>query len=133
MAGVERSEPPAVLGIPSSFSLFHAPSTVIVSASRPAEGHELTLHFVNYNRTEPAEKRSAGGAAADEKPIAAPDFHCDIVLPAGTTATRLTVMTPEDPDPIAIPFAVAAPNRLRFTLPGFLVYRVARVELEASE
>ncbi|MGE0607609.1 MAG: hypothetical protein AB7O62_10990 [Pirellulales bacterium] len=128
--------PPTSSLIPS-LSLFHAPSTVIVSASRPAEGNEVTLHFVNYNRTEPAEKRSAGGAAADEKPIAAPGFDCDLALPAGTMATRLTAMTPESPEPVAIPFETVPATattaaRLRFKLPGFLVYQVARVELEQA-
>src|SRR2546427_12591925 len=36
--------------LPSDLSHFDAPATVRVSASRPANGNELTLHFVNYNR-----------------------------------------------------------------------------------
>ncbi len=39
------------------FSRFEAPPTVRVSASRPEAGGELTVHFVNYDRTEPPEKR----------------------------------------------------------------------------
>src|SRR5262249_21782699 len=34
-------------------SRFEAPATVRISAGRPLTGNELTLHFVNYNRTEP--------------------------------------------------------------------------------
>src|SRR5688572_32574111 len=34
-------------------SRFDAPTTVRVSASRPAKGNELDFHFVNYNREEP--------------------------------------------------------------------------------
>ena len=54
----------------SELSRFEAPKTVRVSASRPAAGGELTVHFVNYNRQEPKEPRSAGSGIADEKPLA---------------------------------------------------------------
>jgi hypothetical protein len=44
----------------TGLSHFEAPFSVRVSASRPAQGDEVTLHFVNYNRKEPKEKRGAG-------------------------------------------------------------------------
>ncbi|MEW6156717.1 MAG: hypothetical protein AB1813_04755, partial [Verrucomicrobiota bacterium] len=55
-------------------SRFQAPTTVRVSASRPATGGELTLHFVNYNRAEPADKSQRGSGIKDEKPLAAAPF-----------------------------------------------------------
>jgi hypothetical protein len=67
-------------------SRFHAPATVRVSASRPADGKELTLHFVNYNREEPADKKSAGKTIRDERPIATKPFAADLLLP-GTFAS----------------------------------------------
>lgn len=114
------------------FSRFDAPATVRVSASRPATGIEIALHFVNYNRTEPPEKRSAGGGAADEKPIAVGDIACDVQLPNQTGVSRLTVMTPEEPEPVELKYETSG-GRLRFTLPGFLVYRVARLELAETK
>ena len=52
----------------TDISRFEAPWTVRVSASRPAAGGEVTVHFVNYDRTEPKEKRSAGSGIVDERP-----------------------------------------------------------------
>jgi hypothetical protein len=141
-------------------STFDAPFTVRVSASIPAapdsapsppgrgqgEGSvesasaarlptELTLHFVNYNRTEPAERRSPGGGIAEEQPIAAEAIRCEVQLPTGTRAVRIVAATPEEPDAAEIAFEPASNtgNRIAFTLPGFLVYRIARIELAAAE
>src|SRR5207248_3274351 len=36
--------------LPAGLSRFQAPPTVRVSASRPKQGQEIDLHFVNYNR-----------------------------------------------------------------------------------
>jgi len=78
--------------IPSSLSRFEAPATVRVSASRPASepdvpaGNEITLHFVNYNRVEPADKRSRGSGIRDEKPVAAPGLEVDFKLPTNGRA-----------------------------------------------
>src|SRR5207247_1103572 len=55
--------------LPAGLSTFRAPATVRVCASRPREGNEVTLHFVNYNREEPKVKRSPGRGIQDEKPI----------------------------------------------------------------
>ena len=54
---ISQGEKPAIS--PSELSRFEAPKTVRVSASRPVAGGELTVHFVNYNRQEPKEPRSA--------------------------------------------------------------------------
>ena len=55
-------------------SRFDLPYTVRVSTSRPADSAELTLHFVNYNREEPARRKDGkpgtGRGITDEKPIA---------------------------------------------------------------
>ncbi len=110
-------------------SRFDAPRTVRVSANRPAEGHDLTLHFVNYNRIEPEKKRSAGRGIVDEKPIAVEPFAVDLVLPANTKVVGVEAMTPEAPEPAGVRFETAE-GRLRFRSSAFSVYGVVRVRLK---
>jgi hypothetical protein len=76
-------------------SRFEAPKTVRVSASQPAAGGSLHLHFVNYNRDEPAKPKSPGSGIQDEKPIATPVIACDVRLPSGFSKPRVVVFTPE--------------------------------------
>ena len=113
-------------------SRFDAPRTVRVSAGRPAAGSELTVHFVNYNREEPAQKRSAGGGIKDEKPIAAEGVKADVVLPAGGRVRRVLFLTPEEPKAVELK-AEVKDGRVRFAVPRFLVYGVVRVELAGAE
>ncbi len=120
------AESPAEL--PADLSRFDAPATVRVSASRPRGGDELTIHFVNYNRVEPAERRSPGRGIEDEKPIPAPAIKADIALTPGLRITRVQTMSPESAAPVDLPFDVTG-GRLRFEMPTFLVYGVARVQL----
>jgi hypothetical protein len=110
----------------SSLSHFDAPATVRVSASRPANGNEKTLHFVNYNREEPADKKNRGSGIKDEKPITAPPFQADLKLDEKLHATGVEFLTPESEQPRALEFEQAG-NRLRFRVPEFLVYGVVRV------
>jgi len=110
-----------------SFSRFEGPKTVRVSASHPPQGGEIDLHFVNYDREEPKPPAKATGAA-DEKPIAVPEMKVDFVLPSGATVAKVEVITPEQPDPVEVK-AETASGRLRFTVPKFLVYSVARIHL----
>jgi hypothetical protein len=113
-------------------SRFEAPATVRVSASRPAVDGELTIHFVNYNRTEPAEKRSAGSGIADERPRPVTGIRADLLLPPGTRATAVLALAPEEPASRELRFEAVA-GRVRFTMPEFLVYGVARVRLTARD
>jgi hypothetical protein len=127
--GVVPPPPAAAEALPpSERSVFKAPRTVRVSASVPAAGGELDLHFVNYNRTEPEKKRSPGGGIKDEKPIAAEGVTADVVLPAGAKVTGVRVVTPEEPDGVEVKYAVKD-GRVTFAVPTFLVYAVARVKL----
>ena len=112
----------------ADISRFEAPRTVRVSASRPAAGGEVTVHLVNYDRTEPKEKRSAGSGIVDERPRPVSGIVADLRLPAGTGATRVVVLSPEYPGPRDVRFE-SAEGRVRFTVPEFLVYGVARVGL----
>jgi hypothetical protein len=114
--------------VQEGLSRFEAPPTVRVSASRPQTGQDLVLHFVNYNREEPAQKRSAGRGIVDEKPIAVEGTKADLVLPPGMRVVKVEACTPEEPEFAAVAFE-ANNGRVRFTLPRFLVYGVARVEL----
>ena len=109
-------------------SRFEAPATVRVSANRPAKGDEIDIHFVNYARSEPEEKRRTG-FVADENPVSVSGVQVDLVLPEGLRAAKVEFMTPESPDPLALP--VDQPSgHARFTVPQFLVYAVARIYLE---
>jgi dienelactone hydrolase len=109
-------------------STFTAPKTVRVSASRPAAGGEIDLHFVNYNREEPKEKRSPGTGIKDEKPIAADGVTADLVLPSGAKVARVLLATPEAPEWVEVKHDVKD-GRVTFAVPKFLVYAVARVQL----
>lgn len=110
-----------------STSRFEAPNTVRVSASRPAKGDDIVLHFVNYNRKEPKEPKSAGRGIVDENPIAAEGVKVDLMLPKGLRAGKVEFMTPEAPQRTSLQVEHAA-GRLRFVVPRFLVYAVVRIE-----
>jgi hypothetical protein len=115
-------------------SRFDASPTVRVSASRPSrDDHELDIHFVNYNRIEPARqadgKPSAGAGAQDEKPIPVNDLRADLRLPSGRTPVSVSVIAPEQPEPKPVAFEFAE-GRLRFTMPEFLVYGIARIRTD---
>jgi hypothetical protein len=118
---------------PENRSRFACPSTVRVSASRPAASDtEIDLHFVNYDRDEPAPTAdgspSPGSGIADEKPVPAGPIEIDLVLPHGREVDAVQFITPERPDPEPLAWSVSG-GRLRFNTPGFLVYGVARVTL----
>jgi hypothetical protein len=114
-----------------TISRFDGPSTVRVSASRPASGHEITLHFVNYDRSEPAQKRSPGAGIADERPRPVAGINADFRLPSGATVARVEMLSPERPDPVRLDFD-GKRERLHFRLPEILVYGVVRVRLDTS-
>src|SRR5262249_24451407 len=104
--------------LPADRSTFTALQTVRVSASRPAKNDrkEITLHFVNYNRDEPAQKHSAGTGIIDEKPIAARGVAAVLRLPAGMRVAKVVAVSPESPEPKECKFTLAT-GRVRFELP----------------
>ena len=110
-------------------SRFEAPPTVRVSASRPERGNELDVHFVNYNRREPAQRRSPGSGVADDRPIPIGGVRAVLVLPEGFRANRVHGLSPEVPTAQELPFETKG-GRVHFTLPEFLVYQLARIDLE---
>lgn len=115
----------------AGLSRFEAPYTVRVSASRPEKGGEVTLHFVNYNRHEPKEKRSAGRGTIDEKPIAVDGVKVDLLVPAGCRVVRVEALTPEEPGPAVLEIEIKD-GRVRFAMPKFLVYGIARIVTESA-
>jgi hypothetical protein len=115
--------------LPGDRSRFDAPATVRVSASRPSRGNELTLHLVNYNRHEPAEKRSPGRGIQDERPIPVEQLGIDFVLPPDTQVTQVLFLSPEFPEPQPLEFK-QVDGRLQCRTPQFLVYAVVRLTLE---
>jgi hypothetical protein len=125
---IDASGPADSAKRPAGLSRFEAPKTVRVSASRPASGNELTLHFVNYNREEPTDKKNRGKGIGDEKPIPAAAFNVDFKVSRNSKVLRLEFLTPEQEQPQKLEFSQDG-DRLRFRTPGFLVYGVARVYL----
>jgi hypothetical protein len=117
--------------LPSDRSQFSAPATVRVSASRPASANEITLHLVNYNREEPADKRSPVNGIKNEKPIAAPPCQADFQLGRRLRVARVEFLTPETEQARELEFGQAG-TRLRFRVPEFLVYGVVRIQLAKS-
>ena len=114
-------------------SRFDAPYTVRVSASRPANGDDITLHLVNYNREQPPldgnGQPSAGGGIVDEKPIGVERVGVDFVLPTGKNIASVTAVTPEGDAEVHVEFQ-EADGRIVFETPPFLVYCVVRILLK---
>lgn len=113
----------------------HAPRTVRVSASRPASGNAVRdIHFVNYDRVEPPRQRdgqpSPGSGARDERPVAVNSIVADVWLP-NLRPTAVEFLSPESERPVSVPFEFTA-GRVRFAVPEFLVYGIARIRLEES-
>ena len=61
--------------------------------------------------------------------LAASGVAASVVLPPGMSLRSVRFLTPEQPQGWPVDAAVAD-GRARFTLPQFLVYGVARLELE---
>jgi hypothetical protein len=120
-------------------SQFKAPDTARISISKPDNSirankpAEMTLHLVNYNREEPPRGRdgkpSPGGGIKDEKPIPCGDVECDVILSKGDTVQEVIALSPEEADGTKLQFKVID-DRVKFTAPGFLVYRVVRILLK---
>lgn len=110
----------------AALSRFRAPQTVRVAASVPAAGNEWTLHFVNYDRVEPKDPRTAPRGTAGEMPIAVGGIEVDLALPPGKRASGVEFLMPEDAEPRRLKAETVA-GRLKFTVPEFLVYGVARI------
>lgn len=115
------------------YSQISAPKSVCVSASRPAKGDQLDLHFVNYNREEPPPGRngkpSPGRGIQDEKPI--PPEYCvaDVLLPKGKTVSKLEFLTPEQNESQSVTFK-QKDGRVQFSVPEFLVYGIVRIHFQ---
>lgn len=104
-----------------------APKTVRASMSKHPQRNELALHFVNYNRTEPSEKRSAGRGIQDEQPIAVENIRVVLHVPPRTEPSSIEFLTPESPEPIPIEIESSSRGVVQFVVPKFLVYGVVRV------
>jgi hypothetical protein len=114
--------------LPSSLSRFEVPATVRVSASRPAVGNEITLHFVNYNREVPADKKNPAHGIKNEKPIAVPLGEVDLKLDPKLRVRQIEFLTPEAEAAREVEFEQRG-TRLGFRVPEFLVYGVVRIQL----
>ena len=114
----------------ASFSQFDAPYTVRVSASRPAKGTDVAIHFVNYNREEPSPNNngqpSTGGGITDEKPLAVKTIHTNFILPVGMAVETVEMLTPTSDESLNLPFT-QIDNRITFDLSEFSVYCLVRI------
>jgi len=114
------------------YSRFQAPATVRVSVSRPAQAPEWTVHLVNYNREEPEKAKSPGRGIQDEKPLPVEQVEVNLMWPENLPVTAVLTCTPEDPESVPVDYRLEG-GRLRFTVPRFLVYRIARVQYASDE
>jgi hypothetical protein len=135
---VEDRPDAAVAGLPASLSRFDSPETVRVAVSRPAGvAGEIDVHFVNYNRDElppgPDGRPDPGSGLKDERPSAASGVVADLALPRGATLRSVKFLTPEQDGERRLEATTREGGRVRFDVPEFLVYGVARVELEVPE
>ena len=85
------------------------------------------MHFVNYNREEPTDKKNPGNGIKNEKPIAAPASQADLNLSRKQRVRRIEFLTPETSRSRELEFEQSG-SRLRFRVPEFLVYGVVRVQ-----
>ena len=109
-----------------------APDHVRVAANKPAGGGEIDLHFVNYNRVELPRNNgrpNPGHGAADENPIPVDGITVDFAIPEGEKVLGVEVLEPEQQNPQKIRFKREG-NRLKFSMPVFRVYSVARIKVE---
>ena len=111
-----------------------APETVHVSATVPAKGGEIDLHFVNYNRKEfppnPKNGRpNPGKGTQDENPIPVSGIQVAFFPPKGQEITSIEFISPESPEPKPLVSAVSE-MRNNFTVPEFLVYGVVRMKTQ---
>lgn len=129
---IVRAPFPKEVEVPTGkVSTFDAPQTVRIAASRRArDDSELDIHFVNYNREEPKGDK-AGKGIVDEKPIAAKGVAANVRIPAGFCVTRVEAICPEGTSPESLKFLVTG-DRVKFAMPEFLVYGVARIRLEPA-
>lgn len=127
----QREAGALIKALPNGLSSFQAAPTVRVAASRAYAGEAIALHFVNYNREEPADRKSAGNGIKDEKPIATKPFEVEFILPADTRIAGVEFLTPEQDRPIPLEFRQAH-GRLSFATPSFLVYGVAHLFVEVA-
>ena len=85
---------------------------------------------MNYSRKEPSAKE-AKGFIGDENPMPVAGIKADLIRPLGSSIRKIQWMTPESPDLKDIAFEQAG-NRVRFSVPEFLVYGVARIHLSSD-
>ena len=134
---VETPPGTAVAGLPAHLSRIEAPRTVRVSASRPAApGGEIDLHLVNYNRRElpplPDGRPDLGVGIVDERPLPVSGIIAEIALPEGATLRAIRFLTPEQAGEKVLKPIESRDGRVRFAIPEFLVYGVARVEYQPA-
>jgi len=134
---VADSPETVVAQLPDRRSRFDAPYHVRVSASRPAgSNNEIDVHFVNYNRAElppgPDGQPNLGAGLEDERPVAASRVLANMMLPEGATLRSVRFLTPEQVAERTVEATVVS-GCVRFVVPEFLVYGVARIDFQSRD
>jgi len=137
--------------LPAQRTKLDAPWTVRLSANRSAPradaSDEITLHLVNYNRTEPelkvkykpdadaaakeaalaaAKRSNTGKGCMDEKPIPAAPSTITFVAPPGLSVGKATAYSPEWTEPRELE-TKRTDAGLEIKVPEYLVYCVIRL------
>lgn len=99
-----------------------APWYVRVRAWRPERRDALTLHWVNYRQDE---------VSAIEVPIPTGPIQADCRIPAGFAVDRVEWRYPEMREPVVLPHRIRG-DRVRFTVPGVIVYGLSVVYLRRA-
>ena len=91
---------------------------------------------MNYNRAElprgPDGQPNLGAGIKDERPLAVSAIVADVVLPTGATQVSVRFLSPEQEGEQTLK-ATVKDGRVRFTLPDFLVYGVARITFQEAK
>ena len=109
-------------------SVVDASSEVVSVVWRQAQQRRLLLHLVNYKRDNTPVQPPLQGAAA-ERPLPQENLKVHLKLPRGSSVRRVTLLSPEAPEPQQIAFKQAG-SAVNFTVDKMLVYAVLNVELK---
>jgi hypothetical protein len=108
-------------------SVVDAPAEVVSVIWQQPGQRRLLLHLVNYKRNS-APGQAVSGAAA-ERPLPQQNIKVHLKLPAKAKVRRVTLLSPESPDPQTIAFKQDS-STVNCTVAEMLVYAVLNVELK---
>jgi len=102
---------------------------VVAVAWRQPKQNRLLLHLVNYKRDPADLPKDAPKDTPRDQPIAQPNVGISLKLPAGAQATKVSVVTLDEPEARPLEFT-QEDGRVTAKLGSVLVYSVVFVDLE---